>query len=797
MASTSARLRAWLTCRPHTIAAICILAVAAWVGASTPADAMPRRVPAASDDAVCQRAAALLATGDAKAALTLIQQYRQPAVDRGSAGLAGAGDGDLATACADEWADALAHSPAPAKTPAQSMGDAWDGFVESSLLPLAGLLSALLLTWATIFLLARVGAAFLPALSTGSTTERRRKDDVVGGLVTVAISTVGFFLAVTAGLLSMYPLGLQVVVVGVLACLVIGGTVKIAHALATRRSMHVSVVDKAGALQRGPTDDLTACLRKVGDAPAGNIALPRPTDITDFVALTTQAESKLSAFVGSIIQLLLNINPWRLGVTILDDSTAIFSLDRNGRTQRVEKVGLDSSPGIVAEARGPAMMQMAAAFATLEVATSYDDMNGFYGATRWKSIGYTMIALSTKDSGSRRELLREAVKADSNNLRAQAILLYGENIAKTDSPTLAAFMDALEPMINRSALLAGFEPVFREVEVNAAPRPEEHAEPDFLMLQLLYNYIVAARNRDAAAYNERAAGKPTTDVAPLTIEGKARLTEAFDALLPALFRDPPRERAEAIDQLRQRSAISRDRFKAIVSDPSDDDVRAAVGLWLSRGRTSLDPDVAYSYATAIAQRHRGHPARRAGAVAAPLRRALPTPGESGVADDPELGPFATIDEIRRLVLLDTTDVWTLGRFRELKPALKSAGINTPLDPELPNLPGLREHLKLDPPEFRHLMDSAAIIRVVLAVLDDPGAAELAPIRPKRIAAAGYFTDDRNFSVRGLTEALQGPESFVETLAELGKALFWKPTIDEEVALTVLLTRLQGELPAHP
>jgi hypothetical protein len=665
---------------------------------------------------------------------------------------------------------------------ATDVGERWNEFATANLLPLVGALTAAALFLIGIVFVARL-AVYLPMWRDIPVTRATSKYSKLGGLILIILTVVAFVLApaITTGSVPEWLIVAAIV-------LAIYGLIALSIGMATTPQLSAKVVTEQGTENLSWSIDLLTQMREMNtDDPKGRVGQPTASDLTEIIAIADRSGNGLTAFIATVVQVLFNVAPWNLQVTILDETSAVAILRRNGHVVDEEKLQLErGEPGSDQHRR---TLTLAAAFGAMTVAKHYLDIKGFYQAKNWRSIGYLRIAESTSGR-ERKHYLKRALEEEESILVGYADVhdVYGDS---TDAEQLAKFMDELEPMIDEAALLCGRPTVFHPI-----PRPYWHSvvlkgktEPARLMLRLLSLYTNAAVNRAAAMRST----EPGVEVPHEADVQRRRIREVHACYIRALRAEPAGKRDDPhglVARLRLDAALNYHVF----SDPelSDDPrkVRRAAKKWFKEAEASPDIDIRFSYACYRAQRLNADSSPDevkaiVDDVVKGIRCARFVYAE-WMSRDPELRLLGHFQPVRDEVLAPIAQAWDIKRFESMKPGLAAHGVTEPAQLAVhARAADLRKPLELDGPAFRSLYDGATILNQARACseghLDET----------QMLRAVRYLLDEDGHTVPSLKVAFSDP--LVDLVSDVSAAVFWVPDDVERERVAEFLGALAARL----
>lgn len=503
--------------------------------------------PPATTADVCARAQALLDDGDAEAAVTLIDDYRAPAIARLAADAGRPGDAELSAACEEVRTAALAATPAPDAPSAPSAAvKTWEATQKAWLTPWATLATWTFAVSAALVVLARLLVFIVPWPSLRPRWRRSEPFTFRANWWPLVLVVAGVGVAVAGwGFLAGSPLQWPVTIAGALAAA--AGTWRTVHWFGARPRVAVSVTGADGAASPLRSAQVAQLVRDLAATGPRTIDMPGASDVSELADATSKVtENAFVGFLLSVAEFVLNVSPWRVTVTEVDDGSSIVDIRWNGIPIAAETL---STSALRIGAGGPrdAAQRLQAAVVATTLVTHYVDMTGLYGATKWRSVGLTFVAVSPFKAGERLALLARAVQEDPRNALARR---GRDNLRHADPDTIEktdAALSALEREANAIAPLSGdlgpfpAAPNWRRPE--PLPTPWSRAPRDLLARTLLMwttglsNRIVlsrdavpAYRGRWGAEADARAVSMLVTAVAELTADAGAEQTPFLAAM---------------------------------------------------------------------------------------------------------------------------------------------------------------------------------------------------------------------------------------------------------------------------
>jgi hypothetical protein len=663
--------------------------------------------PATTAD-VCARAQQLLDDGDAEAAVTLIDDYRAPAIERLAADAGRPDDALLSAACDTERTAAFAAAPEPADPSGPSAAvTAWEATQKAWLTPWATLLTWTLGVSAALIVLARLLVFVVPWPSllprwrrSEPFTLRLSRWPLVLIVLGVAIAVMGW--GFLAGTTAQWP----VTLIGTLAAVV--GTWRTVHWFGARPRVAVSVTGADGSPSPVRSAQVAQLIRELAATGPRGIDFPGASDVSELADATSKvSENALVGFLTSVAEFVFNVSPWRVSVTEVDGGASLVEIRWNGIPIAAETLNAASvSPSGLKMSDGPkdAAQRLHAAFVATTLVNNYVDMTGLYGATKWRSVGLTFIAVSPFDAAAREKLLERAVQEDPLNALARR---GRDNLRHADPDTIEktdAALGALEREANAVAPLSGDLGPFP-----AAPnwrRPEPPASPwsraprDLLARTLLMwttalsNRIVLSRVPSVGV----AAGLPARVVPAYPgrwgPEADARAVALLVTTVAGLTADAGDAQTPFLGALRGRTAILVERLHDLPAyAPLLSPLRTTTLPWYAEAVASESPAMKYRLACRAAVR--GMPFEEL------LRAAFEDDGYIGWAPkDPDFAAYR--DSHWTLLHPDvTSDIWEVAPLSDHRKKLSAMGIRTPAQLARSGRDE-RRALGLDRPTFAHL-----------------------------------------------------------------------------------------------
>lgn len=676
-------------------------------GCAAPESAPDGESPPAT---VCDAAAAFVEEGDPEAAIALIDRYRAPAIARLEAAAGIAGDATRAVACEAQRDEALLTTPKPDETtPPVGAVDAWNATLKSWLTPLGTLLAWASGLTAALIVVARLLVFVVPWPSLPPRWRRSAPFTFPGSWWPLPLLLAGSLVLVGAwGFLAGNPAQWPLAILGGLVAAF--ATWRTVHWFGGRPRVVVAAVDKEGnpsAVRSAQVAALTVELGAggPGSVDSGSSDLSQLTDATAKVS-----DNALISFVTGVVDFVVNVSPWHVSVTEIDDTTSLVGIRWNGRPVGAatirSTVVLDGISGAPADL----MQRLQAAVVATTLATHYSDMRGLYGATNWRSVGLAFAAPFASRT-ARLPLLTRAVEIDPANALARR---QRDNLRYADPVDLAAtdrYLRALEREANLVAPLSGDRPPFPFASdwsptgtPGGAAAEADYPAPGHLLARTLLLWATALCNRIALGMAD-----PTTsaDTPPATAAAHARVLGQLVDLVARLRADntanaDPSSVSSFLGAMRGRTAIV---LRRLHDNPS---YRAHVAhllpptqAWYDAAAASGDPGMSYRLACRAAMR--GQPADDLLAVAF-LRKDY----VKWAPKDPEL--FSLRDSHWSLLHPDApADVWAIEPLAAHRKKLTEIGIRTAA--ELADAGrDARKALALDQASFAHLRRVARLAK---------------------------------------------------------------------------------------
>ncbi|WP_368259269.1 hypothetical protein, partial [Blautia wexlerae] len=294
---------------------------------------------------------------------------------------------------------------------AVGVGEGWDNFGDDPLVPMSDLAIATLVYSLCLVVLARL-ATLLPMVRNLRWTRRNgRVVRAVGWLfmAAVSISTVLIVAAFSDELRGWLALG---IILGLASIFLL------APGLATVPRIDAHVIATDGSKNTAWSIDALLQVRELNaDDPGRRVEHQTSPDFSEFITVADRSGNALASVATWVVQTLFNSSPWLLQVTMLDRRSAIAILRRNGLQIGEEHLQLDSrwaKTGADADAADQhrKLLALAAAFAAMKMAERYPDVRGFYGAEKWRSLGYLGIAQMTDDVAEQEHYLQMATELE-------------------------------------------------------------------------------------------------------------------------------------------------------------------------------------------------------------------------------------------------------------------------------------------------------------------------------------------------------------------------------------------------
>jgi len=747
------------------VAAAAVVTVVLLSGCSG-ADAAPTASPspAASPPTVCEAAATLVDDGDPEAAIALIDRFRAPAIARLEAGAGIATDAARSVACEAQRDEALLTDPAPDEvtTPVGAV-NAWNATLKGWLTPLGTLLAWSLALTAALIVFARLLVFVVPWPSLRPQWRRSAPFTYTGSWWPLPLILVGSAILVAAwGFLAGSPAQWPLAIVG--ALLALFATWRTVHWFGGRPRVVVAATDAEGSDSPVRSAQIAALTVELGAAgprsiDRGSSDLDQLTDATAKVS-----GNALASFVTGVIDFVVNVAPWRVSVSEVDDATSIVDIRWNGRPVGTATI----RPSLIAEGieKVPSDLvpRLQAAVVATTLASQYVDMRGLYGATNWRSVGLAFAAQSPSAGPARLALLHRAIEIDPANALARR---QRDNLVHADPADVDAtdaYLAALEREANLVAPLSDDRAPFPHAAgwmpaVRRDPAEPWYPAPRHLLARTLLLWATAICNRIALA---RAAGDaaPTADPS-----ADARVLAQLVALVGDLTREnTANEDASAVTSflgaMRGRTAIVLRRLHDNPAyAPHVADLLPLTQDWYDAAAASGDPGMSYRLACRAAMR--GQPVDDLLAVAFRAKTYV-----DWAPKDPEL--YSLRDSRWALLHPDVpADVWAVEPLAAHREKLIGVGIRTTGELVAAG-PRVRKSLALDEATFAHLQEVARLaglleertprrwrsrVPLILSALRESGVDTVPRLRAARTASLRKTLED---AVRGVPEKVQPP-----------------------------------------
>lgn len=320
-------------------------------------------------------------------------------------------------------AQARAGSKAELTVP-EEWHDLWTEFREAYVDPVSGLLLPALAVLLGLLFLARLSTTLLvgwPPLG------RVVRPLVLGGGLLLAATAAFWATRITTEWPSQDWPGLLL-----LSLVAIGLT---AWGLATRLRLSVTVVGDDGKEKAAASAHVVALLSELGAEPPRGLEVPRGADSQDLEGtLKMLPSSPALKAIGSALQSLLGLTPWRIRVSEEGPDLLSVQVTRNGRSAGsavvdrdrlrlrvpLPRAGQDGASESGHKDELPDLHRLAAAVAITTLDRYHDGFEGLCGATDWRSLGLYYIATTDLDGTDHQsETLARAVDHDPDNLLAQ------------------------------------------------------------------------------------------------------------------------------------------------------------------------------------------------------------------------------------------------------------------------------------------------------------------------------------------------------------------------------------------
>lgn len=713
---------------------------------------------------VCAAAAQLFEDGDPEAAIALIDRYRAPALARLEAGAGIVTDAARAVACEAQRDAALLSDPAPddVTTPVGAV-DAWNATLKGWLTPLGTLLAWSLALAAALIVFARLLVFVVPWPSLRPQWRRSAPFTYTGSWWPLPLIVIGSAILVAAwGFLAGTPAQWPLAIAGALVALF--ATWRTVHWFGGRPRVVVAATGSDGADSPVRSAQVAALTVELGAA--GPRSIDRGSSDLDQLSDATAKVSgnALASFVTGVIDFVVNVAPWRVGVTEVDDATSIVEIRWNGRPVGTATI----RPSLIAEGieKVPSDLvpRLQAAVVATTLASHYVDMRGLYGATNWRSVGLAFAAQSPSAGPARLALLHRAIEIDPANALARR---QRDNLVHADPADVDAtdeYLAALEREANLVAPLSDDRAPFPHAAGWMPPERRDAGSPRYpaprhLLARTLLLWATALCNRIALA---RAAGDdaPTADPA-----ADARVLAQLVALVGDLTREnTANEDASAVTTflgaMRGRTAIV---LRRLHDNPAYAahiaDLLPVTQDWYDVAAASGDPGMSYRLACRAAMR--SQPVDELLAVAFRAKTYV-----DWAPKDPEL--YAIRDSRWALLHPDVpADVWAIEPLAAHREKLIGVGVRTTSELVAAG-PRIRKALALDEATFAHLQETARLaglleertprrwrsrVPLILAALLDSGIDTVPRLRAATRASLRTILED---AVRGVPEKVQPP-----------------------------------------
>lgn len=659
-----------------------------------------------------------------------------------------------------------------------NIGERWDVFVAEVLAPVANALLAILISWLSIAVVARL-VTLIPGVRNIKATQRTGRTLRVVGWTLVAVTPIVTVLA-TAFAVDSFVMWLAVSTP--LAYAAVG---TLGPGLATRPSVDAKVITADGAASEAWSIDALWQLRKVSmDDPRMRPQEANLTDLGEFITIADRTGSGLASAIAWVLQLLFNSAPWRLQVTVVDTRSAIAIMRRNGRVIDEVEIGVDQ---IGTESDGDRkLLALAAAFAAVTMAGRYPDLAGGPGETDWHSMGFLRIARMTTGA-ERRHYLARAIESDLTNELAEFEAVADELEHAGDLASLERIMSTLDPIVKKEVSRAGARNHSARRE-----RARQRGGPHSMEIRSLALYLSAARRWVAV---RALTGSEENDAAASARSERTLSTvvSAVVTLLKELHDTEVRgvsSNSTSLTRLRGHAAESYRIFRGDADIPWASD---EVEDWICNAESSKDAETAYSYACYLAWQSVDEATPRADVdllAEDVIRRLGALRVRSGLlrraATQPEFRLLADRPGMREAVLAPIASAWEITTFTWVQDRLSVHGIHDPVEVLADD--GATDRLDafgVGPEELRRFIDGARLLRAV----QEASHGDLARIDELR--AARHLIDEQAYTPQSFRSTLDSqPDELTGALAE---AVYWVPSPSEVHLVSSFVQRLGARL----
>lgn len=658
---------------------------------------------------VCEKAEALIAEGDPSAAKELIQDARQPALDRLGAEAGLPGDRSLARQCEQVWKRALVADQASAPTSsAQQAGKAWDKWVAAWLTPFATGITWALAAAAAAIVLARVLVLAVPwdMVRVRSNAGWLRRGPL--SFLLIIGGCLGFVAAISFDAHVLWPI--------LLGAIVTFGVLWASYWLGARPRVAIRVTDAEGSASQAASTALAQIVDELGAAPAGGIERPSASDVTELSDVTSKvSDNTFVTLLAGLFQFVANTSPWSVEVQQLTGEQTVL-VHWNGRVIARERVTAKRLALPEKLSTDEAMLRLDAAVAAVAIADRYVDMTGLYGAERWESVGLHALAAVAGDPSQKSALLLTAVALDPANHLVRVALENELHRGELETSGIDAYLGSLESEIDDLADRAGRTRPTLDPPTAPFPPPRRrrHAHPDpiALLTRVLMVWASMLCNRIAATApgTDFTRMRPDHDIRRLellvscvtTLSGEAKLADTPERVRQSVFAEVLRGRSALALRRLQDSGLFAGQATEL------EELADATASWYTPTQASARRDVAYAYACYLTM-SATDPVPPAGrdAITERLKTALHDEGLIGWAfKDPEL---AAARPGRWAVFHPTgpESVWDVEPLAAHQDALAKAGIVSAAALATASN-DVRRHLGISKAEFAHLTSVAAL-----------------------------------------------------------------------------------------
>ncbi|GLI26372.1 hypothetical protein ARHIZOSPH14_06140 [Agromyces rhizosphaerae] len=647
-----------------------------------------------------------------------------------------------------------------------------------------------------------VGALIARLLVLGSpfrdlvVTRRQSRAGKLAGFIALAVAALAIVLAPLV-LLDSSPL-LWLIEITALVLLT-GAVLSLAYGMATTPHMSARVYDRQGSENLAWSVDVLDQMRRANrDDPRGRVGTPSASDVNEVIAIADRTGTGLTSFVATVLQVFVNIAPWTLHVTFVEERAVIATLRRNGHVVDEVEIRCDECGGTDVHR---SLLALTGAFAAFRVAGRYPDITGFYGAANWQTVGYLAIAESEQAGDDRDRYLRLARKADPENINAEYASLFERFAGTSTSGYSNLYLRQLRSLINRAAVLSDRPQPFTDADLLSTrrvgtPSGAEIPEPPGLFIRLLFEYAGAARNWWAL---ERAREGFDREQAE---QRRDRVRVTLAVLVRELMPEHPEGwdvAADAVRRLRFGAAMAYALFAATDPDQSEDtpEVHRAVGEWLREAEASSDVETSYAYAGYLAQRAYDAPddeerKRMLADIARRIRSAsLVDEYAQRALADPELRLVGTRREIRSVTVHTPRRAWDLRRFADWQRALQAEGIRDPADlVRVQRLDRLNGSIGITEAEWASMLDAAVLLARTRDLARDFNLSE-----EQVLCAARQLVDAEEMTTIALSALSE--DDLPELVDRVAGAVYWVPEAEERQRVDELLTTLAREAAEAP